>query len=199
MDRELACNNHVMMIPFPAQGHMSPMMQFSKRLAFKGVKVTMIVPPKLQDSMQILYDSPLINLECIAYDFNKDEVPNDMEAYMGFMKLKITSILTDLLEKQKNNGCPVKLLVIDSLFPSGVEMCHQFGLRGAPFFTQSCAVNAIYLNVYQGQLKIPFEKGLLKISLPSLPVLDTIDLPRNVVGTFSRFMDLFFETAFGIG
>ncbi|KAK1356384.1 UDP-glycosyltransferase [Heracleum sosnowskyi] len=184
MDRDLACKTHVMMIPFPAQGHMSPMMQFSKRLAFKGVKVTMIVPLKLQDSMQLLYDSPLINLECITYDFNEDEIPTDMHSYMGFIKLKITSVLTELLEKQKSNGCPVKLLVIDSLFPSGVEMCHQFGLRGAPFFTQSCAVNAIYLNVFQGELKIPFEKGSSKISLPSLPLLDTSDLPSNVIGTF---------------
>lgn len=184
MDRELACKTHVMMIPFPAQGHMSPMMQFSKRLAFKGVKVTMIVPRKLQDSMQILYDSPLINLECITYDFNESEIPIDMESYMGFMKLKITGALTHLLEKQKSNGCPVNFLVIDSLFPSGVEMCHQFGLRGAPFFTQSCAVNAIYLNVFLGQLKIPFDKGLSKISLPALPELDASDLPSNVIGTF---------------
>lgn len=184
LDTELACKTHVMMIPFPAQGHMSPMMQFSKHLAFKGAKVTMIVPPKLQDSMQILDDCPLIDLDCITYDFNEDEIPIDMESYMGFMKLKITSVLTHLLEKQKINGCPVNFLVIDSLFPSGVEMCHQFGLRGAPFFTQSCAVNAIYLNVFQGKLKIPFEKGLSKISLPSLPELDTSDFPSNVIGTF---------------
>ncbi|KAL1827003.1 hypothetical protein ACET3Z_005415 [Daucus carota] len=185
IDRELACKTHVMIIPFPAQGHMSPMMQFSKRLAFKGVKVTMVVPLKLQDSMQILYDdSPLISLECITFDFGKDEIPNDMQSYMGFMKLKITTVLPELLEKQENNGCPVKFLVIDSLFPSGVEMCHQFGLRGAPFFTQSCAVNAIYLNVLQGRLKIPFDKGLSNFSLPSLPVLDTVDMPSNVIGTF---------------
>jgi pathogen-inducible salicylic acid glucosyltransferase len=35
-------NKHVLMVPYPSQGHLNPMLQFSKRLSTKGVKVTMV-------------------------------------------------------------------------------------------------------------------------------------------------------------
>nr|ALE15279.1 UDP-glycosyltransferase 3GT1 [Panax quinquefolius] len=183
MEREMLSKTHIMFIPFPAQGHMSPMMQFAKRLAWKGLRITIVLPAQIRDSMQIT--NPLINTECISFDFDKDDgMPYSMQAYMGVVKLKVTNKLSDLLEKQRTNGYPVNLLVVDSLYPSRVEMCHQLGVKGAPFFTHSCAVGAIYYNARLGKLKIPPEEGLTSVSLPSIPLLGRDDLPIIRTGTF---------------
>ena len=34
---------HVLIVPFPAKGHMNPMVQFAKRLASKGVATTLVL------------------------------------------------------------------------------------------------------------------------------------------------------------
>ncbi|CAN4104518.1 unnamed protein product [Withania somnifera] len=39
---EITNNSHVLVLPFPLQGHINPMVQFSKRLASRGVKVTIV-------------------------------------------------------------------------------------------------------------------------------------------------------------
>nr|UXM20060.1 UGT36 [Panax notoginseng] len=190
MEREMLSKTHIMFIPFPAQGHMSPMTQFAKRLAWKGVRITIILPAEIRDSMQI--NNSLINTECISFDFDKDDgMPYSMQAYMGVVKLKVTNKLSDLLEKQKTNGFPVKLLVVDALYPSGVEMCHQLGVKGAPFFTQSCAIGAIYYNARLGKLKIPLEEGLSSVSLPSMPLMGRNDLPIVDSGPFLDLLEYF--------
>ncbi|CAD6214104.1 unnamed protein product [Miscanthus lutarioriparius] len=39
---------HVLIVPFPAQGHMNPMVQFAKRLASKGVATTLVTTRFIQ-------------------------------------------------------------------------------------------------------------------------------------------------------
>jgi hypothetical protein len=43
---------HVLVLPFPTQGHINPMLQFSKRLASKGVKVTLATTVFIFNTMQ---------------------------------------------------------------------------------------------------------------------------------------------------
>jgi hypothetical protein len=38
-----ASESHVLVLPLPLQGHINPMLQFSKLLASKGLKVTLII------------------------------------------------------------------------------------------------------------------------------------------------------------
>ncbi|XP_022156538.1 UDP-glycosyltransferase 74E2-like [Momordica charantia] len=58
-----------------------------------------------------------------------------------------------------------------------LPVAKRFGLHGAPFFTQSSAVNQIFDLIHRGALEVPVEDGA-RISLPSLAVdLDAADLP----------------------
>ena len=71
---------------------------------------------------------------------------------------------------------PSKFLVYDSILPWALNVARQSGLDGAPFFTQSCVVNAIYYHAHQGTLQMPLEEGSSK-SLPSMPSLGINDMP----------------------
>ncbi|GKV04398.1 hypothetical protein SLEP1_g16556 [Rubroshorea leprosula] len=71
------CENqvsHVLVFPFPAQGHINPMLQFSKRLASKGLRVTLINVTTSAKPLQLPTSS--IVIESIEFDEgnNKDEV-----------------------------------------------------------------------------------------------------------------------------
>ncbi|GMY32899.1 UDP-glycosyltransferase 74E1-like [Fagus crenata] len=65
--------------------------------------------------------------------------------------------------------------------PWALDVARQLGLDGAPFFTQSGSVNAIYYHANRGAIKFPFEGPTA--SLPSMPPLGINDLPSFMSNT----------------
>ncbi|CAK9157850.1 unnamed protein product [Ilex paraguariensis] len=193
----MASRTHVLVVPFPVQGHINPMLQFSKRLASKGLRVT-LVTITISKSMESQTSS--VKIESISDGFDEGE---KLEGHAGFIKrmmLLLWQCLPELIEKQKSTGYPVKVLVYDSIMPWALEIAHKLGVCGASFLTQSCAVCVIYYHMHQGTLKTSL-KGFT-VSLPSMPRLRNEDLPffiydnvsypdalRFLVDQFSNFQD----------
>ncbi|WOH07843.1 hypothetical protein DCAR_0727277 [Daucus carota subsp. sativus] len=166
---------HVLLISLPFQGHVSPMVQFTKRLASKGLQVTFLCP----SSTIVLNNSDSINIEYISY--KDDPTVRNSEEYMANIQKHASDKLVQVIEKQKRCGHPFDVLVHDSLMPWAVDFGHQHGLRVASFFTQACAVNAIFYLVFQGKLRPPLKEGSCLSSLPSsIPVRDFRDLPSDL-------------------
>lgn len=166
---------HILLISLPFQGHISPMMQFTKRLASKGLQVTFLCP----SSTIVLNDS--INVEYISYE--NDRTAQNVEEYMANIERQASEKLVQVMEKQKGRGHPFDVLVHDSLMPWAVDLGHQHGLKVASFFTQACAVSAIYYFVLQGKLKVPVEEGSSLSFLPSsIPITEVEDLPNDLTG-----------------
>ena len=164
---------HVLLIAHPFQGHISPMMQFSKRLASKGLEVTMVCP----SSAIVLNNS--IKIEYFSYE--NDQTSKTPKEYMANIQKQASDKLVQVIEEQKRCGRPFDVLVHDSLMPWAVDFGHQHGLRVACFCTQTCAVNAIYYLVFQGNFKFPLEEGSsLSFLPPSIPIRDVRDLPSDL-------------------
>lgn len=179
---------HILVIPFPdEQGHINPILQFSKRLAFKGLKVTLLnlLHEKNTTTYQLSCCSSLnstINvLERPRAPYNNTE-PESIESYMHRLKISICFHLTNLVTQYQNSNSPFSFVVYDSLMPWVLDLARAFGLRGAPFFTQSCAVIAIFYHIIHGSFKIipPVADQTTCVSslLPGLPLdLHASDLP----------------------
>ncbi|KAL5794449.1 hypothetical protein ACOSP7_003043 [Xanthoceras sorbifolium] len=175
-----ACSKaHVLIIPYPIQGHINPMLQFAKRLASKGVKTTLATTIYLSKSMHTDPASS-IAIETISdgYDeggFLQAESP---EAYLASLKFVGSETMAMLIKKFDSIGQPVTGLVYDGFLPWVLDVAKQFGLLGAAFFTQTCAVNSIYYHVHRGLLKLPFSGH--DFSLPELPQLQVSETPSLV-------------------
>ncbi|KAK3007934.1 hypothetical protein RJ639_015017, partial [Escallonia herrerae] len=162
---------HVLVFPFIAQGHINPMVQFSKRLASKGLKVTLVATHKSMQSQ----DSS-IKVERISDFFeDSDHIIDNVESFFDRLRIAVSRGLPDLIEKQNCLGCPVKIVVYDSTMPWVLDIAHQLGLYGAVFHTQSCAVGAVYYHMHKESLKIDPAEGST-VSLPSMPLMETKDL-----------------------
>ncbi|KAK3020997.1 hypothetical protein RJ639_045462 [Escallonia herrerae] len=184
---------HALVLPFPVQGHINPMLQFSKRLASKGVKVTLVATT---NSIQPPDNS--IDIEYIPD--GSDQTDQKKDAGLERFKSVASRVLPDLIEKLNGYGsCPVKLVVYDSILPWALDIAHELGLYGASFFTQSCAVSAIYYHTSRGSLEIGSLEGE-NVVLPSMPLMGVKDLPsfisdmdaypallRHVLDRFSNF------------
>ncbi|KAI8537234.1 hypothetical protein RHMOL_Rhmol09G0008600 [Rhododendron molle] len=174
----MAGKTHVLVIPFPAQGHMNPMLQFSKHLTSKGVKVTFLLTPGAF-STNIQLQANFVNIACISDGSGQGDQAEGMVAYVERFRAAVSLSLAELIGKQKSSdNDPATVLVYDSGMPWALEIAQRFGLRGAPFFTQSCAVSAIYYHVYEGNFKLPLEG--VTVALPSMPLLETNDLPSFI-------------------
>ncbi|KAK1390874.1 Glycosyltransferase [Heracleum sosnowskyi] len=171
---------NILLISLPYQGHISPMMQFAKRLTSKGVRVTIITPFSANLISDIQNKS--INIEYVSYDHDEDQNIITVEAYMENIEKKASDKLLEVMEKQKSSsGEPFDVLVHDSLLPWGVDFGHQHGLKTAIFFTQPCAISAIYYLVHQGKIKYPVQEGDDLSFLPDqIPISHVKDLPYDL-------------------
>lgn len=175
-------SSHVLMIPYPSQGHINPMLQFSKRLSTKGVKVTIVTTIFISKTMH-LQSSTLPN--SIQFDFISDgydqggfSQAGNIPTYLSHMKTVGSKNLRELIQKYNSSDYPIDCLVYDPLVQWVLDVAKEFGLLGVAFFTQMCAVNYIYYYVHNGLLKLPISS--IPISIEGLPLLHLKDTPSFV-------------------
>ncbi|KAK1390873.1 hypothetical protein POM88_019051 [Heracleum sosnowskyi] len=159
---------------------MNPMIQFSKRLASRGLKVTVVTTTNIQTSS--FAKTTCINTEHILVDEPslKGDTPDVIDESVALYKAGVTRDLPQLIEKQKTNGFPVKVLIYDAMMSWIVDICHNLGIRGVALCSHSSAVFAIYYDVYLGTLDVDSLGELSTVKLPSLPVLKIKELPSHV-------------------
>lgn len=173
---EKAGRSHVMVIPLPIQGHINPMLQFSKRLVSKGLKVTLVSafmnPDLIQAQPNSAGTTPSITVEAIPDESEPATDPLEgIDAYLERFQRLVTLRLEEVIKKQVT---PVTCVVYDSIIPWVLDVVKQLelGLFAASFFTQSNAVNAIYYNVHQGMLKVPIEESSVTLMGQQLHICD---------------------------
>ncbi|KAF3947430.1 hypothetical protein CMV_026432 [Castanea mollissima] len=197
MEEERAYSAHVVVLPFHGQGHINPMLQFSKRLASKGLKITVAALLSVSKSMQTGAGS--VTIEPIYDDCIEGGIrgPGGFKGFLERFEASGKRGLVDLIKKLENSKYPVKCLVYDANLPWALNMAKQLGVAGAAFFTQPCAAIASYYPMHVElsgeQLTIPAFSmpGLPKPGFPNLSSLgsDTGPYPpvvRLILNQFSN-------------
>ncbi|XP_044498648.1 UDP-glycosyltransferase 74F2-like [Mangifera indica] len=194
MEEKIYRAAHVLVIPYPRQGHINPALQLAKRLASKGLKTTIAITKFIFKTIQPQPPSSL-QFETISDGF--DERGRFAEAvsvhdYLQKMEAAGSKTLAELITKYKNSSNPIDCIVYDTFLPWALEVAKQFGLLGAAFFTQTCAVNYIYYLVYNGLLKVPVSSTAAPVSITGLPLLEPQDLPSfvYVAGEYPDYFEM---------
>ncbi|CAI0374458.1 unnamed protein product [Linum tenue] len=184
---------HVIVMPWPAQGHINPALQFSKKLVAKGLAVTLVV---FTDKKLILQGSAVGS---VAVELISDGgLPLDehfLEKFRSLVEQGLRDFVTRLRGPAGTAAGPC-CLVYDSIMPWALHVAKELGMVGAAFFTQPMAVNAVYLNVVEGRLEAPpavDENGLVAVEgLSETVLLATDDLPSFVAdpGSYAVAIDM---------
>jgi pathogen-inducible salicylic acid glucosyltransferase len=169
---------HCLVLTYPVQGHINPMMEFSKRLQHKGVKVTFVITNFISKTMH--KEASSIALETISdgYDEGGLAQAESIYDYQERFQRVGSQTLTQLIEKLSSSSSPVDGVVYDPFLPWALDIAKSFGLLGAMFLTQSCAVDNIYYHAHKGVLKLPLSDT--EILLPGSPPLQLQDLPSFI-------------------
>ncbi|KAH9606306.1 hypothetical protein KSS87_000221 [Heliosperma pusillum] len=174
---------HVLILPYPAQGHINPMLQFAKRLVYKGIKPTLVTTVYLYKSMHTSTspsgDGPQIGVRTISdgYDEGGRAQAESSEAYLASLYGVGPRNLSGLIKNLSEEGDPVKAVIYDGFFPWALDVAKEFGLFGVCFLTQSCAVNSVYYHVQRGLIQLPLSGP---VNLPGVPELQPCDTPSFV-------------------
>lgn len=185
---------HCLVIPFPTQGHINPMLQFSKRLQHKGIEITLVPTIYIfNKSMQELTSSITIEPISDGYDdVNGLFCAKSIETYLESHQIVGSQALIQLIEKLKNKGNPINCVIYDSFMPWILDVAKMFGLVSGVFFTMSCAVENIFYHIQLKELKLPVE-GHDQVLLPGLlqPLVPS-DLPSfvNDMGSYPPFLKM---------
>ncbi|XP_054785043.1 UDP-glycosyltransferase 74F2-like [Prosopis cineraria] len=179
--RQIIRRPHCLVLLYPAQGHINPMLQFSKRLDHKGVRVTLVATRFLRKTLKLdQHCLTSMALESISdgFDHGGFEEAGSDQAYIDRFWDVGPKSFEQLLQKLTLSSS-VDCVVYDSFLPWALEVAKKFEVIGAAFFTQSCSVNSIYYHACQGNLKkIPqTDDHQSEISLPALPTFAMSDLP----------------------
>lgn len=196
MEEELKTNHkaHVLVVPYPAQGHINPMLQFSKRLASKGVKSTLVTTIFISKSIPDQF-GPLIQVRPISdgYDEGGFSQAESTPAYLDSLRANGSRTLTELIKILSEDGDRVNAVIYDGFLPWALDVGKQYGLLGVLFFTQSCAVNCIYYHVQRGLIQLPLsEPGPNTVSVPGVPELQPWEAPSFVekYGSYPFWFDV---------
>ncbi|KAG8375347.1 hypothetical protein BUALT_Bualt10G0090700 [Buddleja alternifolia] len=155
------------------------MLQFAKRLLPNQIKITLVLTHKI--ARTTLFSSNSISLETISDGYDDDDggpMERDIKVYLARFKEVGSRTLKEVVHRMRDSGRPVDCIVYDSFLPWVLEVSKELGLLAAAFFTQSCAVDHIYHQVYKGDLKVPLSGD--EILIPGLPPLKPEDMPSFV-------------------
>ncbi|KAL1561414.1 UDP glycosyltransferase 9-like [Salvia divinorum] len=170
----------VVVIPFPAQGHINPALAFAKCLASKGLLVAVVITTSVAKSANFS-DCASLALHTVSDGSEHVEGTETVEAYLKRFRRNISRNLADLMDDHMS--C-TRAIVYDSIMPWVLDIAKDRGLVGACFFTQSCSASAVFHHLGQGLLlQYPYEDDAA-VSLPALPPLEKRDLP-----SFSHMVD----------
>nr|KYP66602.1 N-hydroxythioamide S-beta-glucosyltransferase [Cajanus cajan] len=167
---------HVVVLPYPAQGHINPLVQFAKRLASKGVKATVATTHYTVNSIT----APNINVEPISDGFDEAGIAqtnNNVELFLTSFRTNGSRTLSQLIQKYQQTPHPVTCIVNDAFFPWALDVAKQHGIYGATFFTNSAAECSIFCRIHYGLIELPIKKEDLPLLVPGLPPLDFRALP----------------------
>lgn len=175
---------HVVVVTYPAQGHINPLLQFAKCLVSKGLKVTLAATPYTADSIRA--DGIDVMTISDGFDDGGFKRAPGVESYLDSFKTVGSRTLTDLIHRlnettssssSSSSSPAVNCIVYDSLLPWAIDVAKHFGICVAVFWTNLASIFYLYWQINSGVLTFPVPLEKFPLSLPGLPPLGVDEMP----------------------
>jgi pathogen-inducible salicylic acid glucosyltransferase len=175
---------HVLLLPFPTQGHINPLLQFGKRLAGRsGVRCTLAATRFVINSTKPTPSS--VHVAAISDGCDErgpDELGGMGVPYFERIESAGSETLDELLRSESELGRPVQVVVYDAFAPWAQRVARRRGAASAAFLTQPCAVDILYAHAWAGRVPPPPLRPEEVRDLPGLSTqLEVGDMPTFLV------------------
>ncbi|KAJ1270122.1 hypothetical protein BS78_06G030600 [Paspalum vaginatum] len=172
---------HVLLVPLAAQGHMNPMLQFGRRLAYHGLLPTLVT------TRYVLSTCPSAGepfpVAAISDGFDEGGMAGtDPVEYCRRLESVGSETLAGVIDAEARAGRPAAVVVYDPHMPWARRVASAAGVPTAALLSQVCVVDLIYGEVWAGRAPLPMVHGsaLRRRDVVSVD-LGAEDLPPFVV------------------
>jgi len=136
---------HVLALPFPAQGHVIPLMQLSHRLVEHGVEVTFV---NTEANHALVLDG--IHLVGVPDGLADGDDRKDLGKLVDALSRHMPSYLEELVRRvEASGGTKISWLIADAGMGWAVEVAKKLGIRAAFFWPASAAFLASLFRIPQ--------------------------------------------------
>ncbi|TKW03461.1 hypothetical protein SEVIR_7G025600v4 [Setaria viridis] len=150
---------HVLLVPLPAQGHMNPMLQFGRRLAYHGFRPTLVTTRYvLSTSPSAGEPFPVAAISDGFDDGGMASCPDPVE-YCRRLEAIGSETLARVIDAEARAGRPVAVMVYDPHMSWARRVASAAGVPTAAFLSQACVVDLIYGEVWAGRAPLPMTDG----------------------------------------
>ncbi|WVZ88454.1 hypothetical protein U9M48_034974, partial [Paspalum notatum var. saurae] len=148
---------HVLVMPFPGQSHMNPMVQFARLLASKGVATTLVTTRFIARTSGVDARPAMVEAISDGHDEGGYASAASMAAYLEKQAAAASASFASLIEARASSPPPAAFtcVVYDSFEGWVRTVARRMDLPAVPFSTQSCSVSAVYYHFTQGRLPMP--------------------------------------------
>uniref|UniRef100_A0A0D6QT64 Glycosyltransferase n=1 Tax=Araucaria cunninghamii TaxID=56994 RepID=A0A0D6QT64_ARACU len=184
---------HALLFPFPAQGHINPMMQLANILISQRVLVTFVNTDFTHERL-----NPK-STHAIRFESFPDHLPPDhgrtlqlpelCESLQKYGPNHVENVVTNLMEAA--DVPPITCIVADGVFSFTQRIADKFGIPRIAFWTTSaCGFSAYYympLLIDEGYIPLKDNTGSNKdqviTCIPEMPTIRVKDLPSFMTVT----------------
>ncbi|KAI3761993.1 hypothetical protein L1987_52416 [Smallanthus sonchifolius] len=184
-------NIHVLAIPYPAQGHVIPLMEASRCFTNNGLKVTFVNTEFIHKRVMSAgseTDCPtdLMRMVSISDGMEPCDDKNDLGKLTKTMFQRMPAILEELINDiNRNEEEKITCIIADFCMGWVIKVARKMSIRLAAFCPCSAAVLAVTMSLQKlmddeviNKRGVPFKDQMVQLS-KSMPVMD----PANFVWT----------------
>ncbi|KAK7359322.1 hypothetical protein VNO77_01277 [Canavalia gladiata] len=197
--------HHVLLVIFPAQGHINPAIQFAKRLIAMDASVTIPVTLHMHRRLGNKISIPGLSIAPYSdgYDDGYDSSTHDYNHFALESKRRGSDFVADIIVSSAKEGFPFTSLVYTLLLPWAPEVARRFNIPTAMLWIEPATVLDIlyyyfhgYANYINDKTKDPSSGS---VTLPGLSFsLAARDIPSFLLSwkptVFSFVLPWFQET-----
>lgn len=171
---------HVLVIPYPAQGHVAPLMKLATKIAERAIKVTVVntefIHKKIIASMQEKAEDSSSQIKLVTIPDGLELQAADREDPLKLGESVVRAMrgcLRDLIEKiNQSNDCePIRCVIADVNVGSALEVAESMGIARAalvPFGPGSLALSLQFPKLLEAGIIDPNGFAILNDGLISL-------------------------------
>ncbi|GLT76697.1 hypothetical protein SLA2020_483420 [Shorea laevis] len=179
---------HVLLVSFPGQGHVNPLLRLGKRLASKGLLVTFTTPEttgkQMRKASNVSEEPTPVGDGYIRFEFFEDgwdeDEPRrqDLDQYLPQLEKVGKIVIPEMIKRNAEQNRPVACLINNPFIPWVSDVAESLGLPSAMLWVQSCACFAAYYHYHHGLVPFPSETDPeIDVQLPSMPLLKYDEVP----------------------
>ncbi|KAK6933074.1 hypothetical protein RJ641_035968 [Dillenia turbinata] len=190
---------HVLIFPFPVQGHVTPMLRLAETLSFSNLKITFLNSHhnhhrllRHSDVFSRFSSHPNFHFESISDGLPDDKHRSVDRAMLTACGTVMAPLFKELLTKLvSQRDSPVTCVIADGLMDFAVDITQEIGVKLVYFRIPSAAFFWVCWCIPQliQSREFPFEDENMDQEITSIPGMENF-LRRRDLPTFCRVYDL---------